>query len=417
MYTGLIDVLASNVILQDLQTIDSSGGGIRHESKGVYSYLTVQRVRIHQTAGSGMSFSQTVTGTFLLNSEIDESALKFVDGLKNSDGSSITNWGACVANAGVVSKNNRLNGAYIGNLLYNCGGEGMNVLKNDGVIIRDNTIWNSRRVAIYADNAQDVVIENNLITGWGYRGMNGNSSSGVSIGVEDYCSFSKMQNSVGIVVRNNRMVNVSKGIGFFLQDNSPYNCAPGSTTSPSQNGYKVGVLVYGNSIFTNRETYYDCTRCDVNNNVDKISIKDNLFDGTSVCSFPTLPAGVAEIDSNQYGQQVSDVDCRGTNQILAASGAPVMANGGANLQTYVNGKLPTIADTTPSPKRVAAQLNTTLNGTGTYASWNLGLSKYPQQTDAPSELCKAADAEFQKMLTYDIVCAVRGASTTAGAVQ
>ena len=302
-WNGLVDIRASHVVIQDIEVRDSSGAGIRHNSNYSTSNVTIQRVRVIQTYGTGIWFAKAMSDSqpVLSDSHVELAALQRVDGRES-------NWPPAVL---VDSDGLVVNARIEGNFVRDSGGEGIGALRLSGIIIKGNTVANNRRPLVYLDNTSDAVVEENMLLGNGY--MNGKDESfGVALGVAVE-PYRRVYDSVRNIFRNNLVANTSGGISIAVYTSSRFN--PGDI-NPAEAGYKVGLRAHGNTILQGKSDFLKGNNLTVNNNVDYIEISDNIFVGSLSCTWPTLSESVSKMTNNIFETRPSNSNCLGANSVI-----------------------------------------------------------------------------------------------------
>jgi parallel beta-helix repeat protein len=400
-WDGLITIRTSYVTVQDIALADSSGSGLVHNSDNTASNVIVQNMSITQTFNAGIRL-QGVKHDVLRDNVVDLVSLKKVDGRAS-------NW-----SPGILVQDSAP--AYVlieGNKLSNSGGEGIGVLRSSHTIVRGNTVSNNRRPLIYLDNASDNVAENNMLLGNGY--MNGADDSygiGLSIAVEPYNRG--MRNSVQNVFRNNLMANTRGCFNLEVFRDSKYNCGGGQCADPAAKGYKVGAQIYGNTCLQEKGRYIASANLDVNDNIDKIEIVDNVFSAKAGanCTLPTVPSPLLELDSNVFGTAPSDADCRGTNVQVGAAEIPL------EVAAVHAGNIPSPDKFRPAPSSIVRRAGQSGERGRPEDRAEIDLSRFPASMREFSwPTCRPAPSEWAKALSYDYECRSRDDAKSVGGLN
>jgi parallel beta-helix repeat protein len=397
-WDGLIQVRGSYVTVQDLAIADSSGSGVAHSApRGkTESNVTFANLSITRTFNSGIRLER-VTNDVLRDNSVDLVALMKVDGRAK-------NWppGILVTDSAP---------AYVlieGNKLSNSGGEGIGALRSTHLIVRGNVISNNRRPLIYLDNSSNTVVEHNMLLGNGY--MNGVDESygiGISIAVEPYKQG--MRNSVQNVVRNNLLANTKGCFNFSVFRESKNNACPaGRCDDPASKGYKVGALIYGNTCLQDKGRYVSGSNLDVNDNVDKLEIVDNVFSAKSGtnCTLPALPPGKLKVDSNVFGTMPSDEACKGTNAKVGPTGIAL------DFARVNAGSVPS-----PDSFRPSGSAGARREGDAVDRKVIDGNEFPAAMREFSWSACRPSAEDWAKGLAYDFKCAARGNKPTIGGVE
>jgi parallel beta-helix repeat protein len=395
-WDGLIQVRTSYVTVQDIAVADSSGSGVTHlAAKGkTESNVTFQNLSVTRTFNSGIRLER-VQNDVLRDNHVDQVSLMKVDGRTK-------NWPPGI----LVTDSAPANLLVEGNTLTNSGGEGIGVLRSTHVIIRGNVVANNRRPLIYLDNAANTVVEHNMLLGNGYMsGADESYGIGVSIAVEPYKQG--MRDSVSNVLRNNLMANTKGCFDLSVFRESKANC-PGGCSDPAAKGFKVGALIYGNTCMQDKARYVGGSNLDVNNNVDKLEIVDNIFGGktSSNCTLPTLPSSVLKVDSNTFGTAPSADACRGANAKVGSTGISFdysKANA-ANVPSPDNFR----PSGSPDARRSGDRADRTVINDNDFPA---------SMRDFAWSTCRPSAADWIKALAYDYSCAPRGDKPTVGGLQ
>ncbi len=201
-YSGLINVAASYVTLQDLFIAESAGVGI---SITGFDHLTVDNVRIHISCVT-LDFPQAGSSICTIkNNEFSYSAIASSrgDGLYADGPHSISIQGSRPSYALVEN-----------NYFHELFGEAVNCRTSTFCVIRGNRIANVKNTGIYIDNTSDAVVENNEIYGTTFSspattpGSGWNSgSNGIYVGLEG--TSSPNLDTVRNIIRNNLIANVN----------------------------------------------------------------------------------------------------------------------------------------------------------------------------------------------------------------
>ncbi len=110
-----------------------------------------------------------------------------------------------------------------GNKVYNTCGEGISVLRADGVIVEDNIVFDAFSVNIYIDQVSHVIVRNNYSysTGNANYYKAGKVARGISIGAESYSGWAFSVRD--ILIEGNTLEKV-RGINFIQeQTGTPSN--------------------------------------------------------------------------------------------------------------------------------------------------------------------------------------------------
>jgi len=102
------------------------------------------------------------------------------------------------------------------NYVHETWGEAINVLYSNGFLVEGNTVANSFSVSIYADNAKNGVIRNNVVytTPENEHRRSGMLPDGILLASERYTGWTEVDNS-NIQIYNNLVYRVKDGIAFW----------------------------------------------------------------------------------------------------------------------------------------------------------------------------------------------------------
>jgi len=143
----------------------------------------------------------------------------------NQGGGSSSGWGCGFKSemgesAGYITPTNI---TFRNNYVHETWGEAVNVLYSNGFLVEGNTVVNSFSVSIYADNAKNGIIRNNLVytTPENEHRRSGMLPDGILLASERYTGWTEVPNS-NIQIYNNLVYRVKDGIAFWKASNS-YN--------------------------------------------------------------------------------------------------------------------------------------------------------------------------------------------------
>lgn len=322
-FQGLVHLTSLSWVTFDGVAIrDSAGDGIYvDESYSVASRFIGKNLLIDGTMKRSVHVGRAVAGgrSFWTDITMTESSRQIPDGVGGI-------WSSCVSfdsnnsalNSGIVMQNSTLD---------NCGGEGYATLRIGYVTFRNVTGSRFRRPGFYPDASQHVVGERVSLDMRTYGGGAGTAEA-VGVGVE--CYGSSTQDAIGNVVRDSHFYNIGStqtAMRFFIEGNDgcpePFKS---QGYDPRSLGFQLGLKAYGNTFdMVAGANITSCTGCTVNNNVDEIVAKNNIFTGSVNGSLPTV-AGV-DWDYNAFDSTPGDADLTGANDVYGGIG---LAAGASN---------------------------------------------------------------------------------------
>jgi parallel beta-helix repeat protein len=295
-YAALIDISGNYVTLQNIRVQNSAGRGISVSND--YSFAILENNEVYYTAANSIIFNRGTSNNIMRNNDTSFCSVAW----KNGDWGKIGNyWPTC--NSAVGSSNNIFEGNYI----HESYGEGIVMLRNaQHNIIRNNTLAAVRAVNIYLDNASNKIVENNILVGdrdgeftYSNAADGHKYGGGIDVRVEGYIGASDAINNI---IRNNLLVRTG-GILMGVVENN------------NTQGKKVGAKFLNNTLVETKgyirlhqETiYYGPTE-----------IVNNIFYGSqfgnTACKIS--PAGI-DVHHNHWNTAQSDAKCNGGGDIVA----------------------------------------------------------------------------------------------------
>lgn len=290
-YSGLIKINSNYVTIQNIRVQNSAGRGIVLNKKRKHAVL--ENNEVYYTAGNSIIFGRGTSYNIMRNNDTSLCAI----GWKHGDWIAVSKtWPTC--NSAVGSHHNIFEGNYI----HESYGEGIVMLRGSNYnIVRGNKIVAVRSTNIYMDNSSNNIVENNLLVGdrdskyTYHRAHDGHMyGGGIDVKVE---SYKKMHDSINNIVRNNLLVRTG---GLLM----------GLERKAEQAGMKVGVKFLNNTLV---ETAAYVKLHDSSQHYDSVEIANNIFHGSPQgdkgCKI--TPTNI-DIHHNHWDTNQTDKGCIGS---------------------------------------------------------------------------------------------------------
>lgn len=390
-FRALLGIYSPYVRAYGLHISDAAGNGLAvFENDSMQSFFIGEYMTISGTTARAVQVSKAVAGgnAYFREIAVSDCALVTVDGLHPI-------WPSCISfdsndstvNSGILFEYNRVERS---------GGEGIGTLRIGGVHVRRNYMASARHVLYYADASSNILMEDNVgvggpsfgnLTGW--PGL-------FAAGVECYVDT---QHAEGIIFRNNIGLNIGSPMWVFVErtNGCPANA---QHRDPAAEGFRVGVDIVGNYIRfnTDRTTRaLDAYNTHINNNIARLYVQNNIFDGANSCSINAATANT-NISNNGWASAPSGL-CGGTGDQTGTLGV-------ANDATwdYANPPDLTLFDGLPGGSPF---LNTGITRNDTLIIPNL----YSGRT---SDTCGITEAQFRQGNYRGTDCAVHDGTPNIG---
>lgn len=390
-FRALLGIYSPYVRAYGLHISDAAGNGLTvFENDSMQSFFIGEYMTISGTTARAVQVTKAVAGgnAYFREITVSDCALVTVDGLHPI-------WPSCISfdsndstvNSGILFEYNRVERS---------GGEGIGTLRIGGVHVRRNYMASARHVLYYADASSNILMEDNVgvggpsfgnLTGW--PGL-------FAAGVECYVDT---QHAEGIIFRNNIGLNIGFPMWVFVErtNGCPANA---QHRDPAAEGFRVGVDIVGNYIRfnTDRTTRaLDAYNTHINNNIGRLYVQNNIFDGANSCSINAATANT-NISNNGWASAPSGL-CGGTGDQTGTLGV-------ANDATwdYANPPDLTLFDGLPGGSPF---LNTGITRNDTLIIPNL----YSGRT---SDTCGITEAQFRQGNYRGTDCAVHDGTPNIG---
>lgn len=312
-YTGLVQVTANYVTVQNLRVENSSGSGIILAK--AFHHAVFEKNDVVGTAGSSILFSRKTYSNVMRNNTMSGCATAWKEGKWISK-----TWPIC--NGAVGSRDNIITKNYVTNSY------GENIVAfdvgADNNVISDNTLVVVRAVGLYVDNGANNTVERNLVIGDSSKGSN--NGAAFALNVEDYPN---MKDATGNIFRNNLAANTA--VCFWV----------GTEPAARDRGYKVGADFVGNTCVGMDSSVKFFPTVD---QVDQIKVANNIFTNMvkNDCNFPTTPK--VTFHNNSWQVRPADSDCSSSSDVIADP--QLVKNAGWQITSTVN--VPKPADFLPA---------------------------------------------------------------------
>jgi len=224
MNQELLKIYIDYCIVDNITVRNSSGRGIGYHE---VSNITIKNCTIHDVqyrAIGGYAHYVTIEGNEIYNAMMaNENGSICNNGDCNGGGwspaiNARSNYLTNIPSTNIVIRNNNI---------YDCWGEGMNIVNTIGVLVEGNTISNTFSVGIYVDKAKDVVVKDNFVfmnDDLYNRPDRSYPANGISLSNEAvFHEFSPQVSNV--LIYNNILAGCGRGITYFQdsQNTEPEN--------------------------------------------------------------------------------------------------------------------------------------------------------------------------------------------------
>lgn len=380
-YSGLVQINANYITIQNLRVQNSAGRGIVLNTN--LHHAIIENSEIYHTAGNSTIFNRGTSYNILRNNDTSLCAI----GWKQGDWVAVSKtWPTC--NSAVGSHHN----IFEGNFIHESYGEGIVMLINSNYnIVRGNTLAAVRSSNIYMDNGSNNIIENNILIGdrdgeyvYSNPGDGHTYGGGIDVKVE---SYGTMYDSINNIVRNNLLVRT----GGLLMGLEP---------EAELAGKKLGVKFINNTLV---ETATYIRLNDPAQYYDSVEIANNIFYGSplAVTGCKITPATNINVHHNHWDSMQANTKCVDTTGDII--GDPNLTRKNWDTASVVN--LPTAIDFKPKDG------STAINSAETQAS-----QVFTVEFDQANQLQGNCTLDLSEA-SQDFFCNPRGSQTDMGAIN
>lgn len=321
-WAGLVEINGNYVTLQNIRVQNSAGRGI--SVRNDYTHAILENNDVYYTAANSTIFNRRTSNNILRNNDLSYCGVAWKTGDWHVPKKQP--WPFC--NGAVGSSNNIFEGNYI----HEVYGEGLVGLRGASYnIYRRNTLVAIRSVGIYMDSASHNIIENNIIIGdrdgeFTYsKASDGHRyGGGINNWIEGYPDASDAINNI---FRNNLLVRTG-GISMSIKEKS------------RNKGLKIGAKFLNNTLV--ETSAYISLSLD-SQNYAATEIANNVFTGSLLgnraCKI--TPTGV-NVHHNHHDTIQSNAKCNGVGDVI---GDPSLNR--TNWNSVGIGNVPKVSDFKP----------------------------------------------------------------------